>query len=379
MNGSVHPGPDGGAVSKDHLAWFRLRRSGLVDPFDSAVQAAHRLGGIQAQVLRSAGLSLSVRLAGPFTQSDLARVLYDERRLVKLWGHRRTLHLYVPEDWPKVFTLFRDRKTWAEMATRKIGGDLNQLRAGVEHAAARLQEVDTLSKKMLLEERPDLAPFLNLGIGLFMDLVQMGAACHVRPVGSESYFAARESWLPELEWEPPHRGDAGAAFARRCLEAYGPATVQDVAFWLGEKVSDARMWLGSLGDDVATVNVDGRLYSLVATDADALGVDPPSRSEWPVRLLHRYDALVLAHKDKSWLIKDARYKDVWKAAGVVEAGVLVNGRIAGVWKYELKTRTVRIVVTPFGRLPARARKQIKAEAQRVADHLELELSAIDYT
>lgn len=362
----------------DQLAWFRLKRSGLVTPFSDPVAAAETLVGLQAQVLRSAGLSLSARLAEPFTKSDLEGCLYRDRSLVKLWGQRRTLHLYAPRDWPFIFSVFENRTTWTTMVTRKVGGDLEALAAGAQALAARLEEVDALSRKLALAERPDLAPFLDLGIGLFMDVVQMGAACHVEPIAGESFFSHRRRWLPDLKWDPPSRDSAGASLTRRYLASYGPATAHDVAFWLGEKVTDVRRWLEQLGPEVCAAPLGSAELLILARDVPLLAEPPPPRSSWPVRLLHRYDVLLLSHKDKSWLIDAEHYTRVWKKAGVVDAVLLVGGRIVGVWKYALKTRSVRIVVTPFGTLSGGVKKKVEREAHRVAAHLELTLAGVDY-
>ena len=37
-------------VTLDQVRWFRMRRSGLVDPFPTAEQVAGDLAGIQAQI-----------------------------------------------------------------------------------------------------------------------------------------------------------------------------------------------------------------------------------------------------------------------------------------------------------------------------------------
>lgn len=327
-------------------------------------------------MLRSAGLQLSARLEG-FTGSDLAELLYEERSLVKLWGQRRTLHLYRPDDWPVLHALFRDRRTWADMALKKVGGDADGLRAAIDEVAELIQERDGVTKKLLLAERPDLAPFLELSIGFFMDIVQQGAACHARPIGSQSRFVARSRWLPDVDWEPPSRDEAGVAWAERYLGSYGPATPHDLGFWLGDRIGDARSWIAGLGDRAVSVDVDGVTHFMLAADAEH-PVEPPPRGKWPVRLLHRYDVYVLAHKDKSWIVDDRNYKKVWRAAGVVDAVILVGGRIAGVWGYTLKTRSVGVTVEPFRRLSATTKRSIEREARRVAAHLEVELSGVTY-
>ena len=364
-------------LSADHVAWARLGRSGLVEPVPNPRVAAESLIGVQAQVLASAGLALSARVTN-YSAADLARDLYDGRTLVKLWGQRRTLHLYAPDDWSRVYALFRDRKTWTEQATERIGGDLDTLRAAVRAVESELRRSGgTISRRTLLDARPELRPYLELGIGMLMDLVQMGTICHARPVGSESHFAHRDEWLPGLPWDPPSRDEAGVEWTRRYLATYGPATPRDVAFWLGESAADVRRWVQALEDETAVTAVDGVPHLALRSALQDGAADPPSRASWPVRLLHRYDPILLAHRDKSWLVDEGHYKRVWRHAGIVEAVLLVRGRIAGVWRYKRRSRHLDIRIEPFGRVTQKARRAIESEAERVARHFRLELGELD--
>ena len=44
-------------------------------------------------------------------------------------------------------------------------------------------------------------------------------------------------------------------------------------------------------------------------------------------------------------------------------------RMAGIWKHEVKGRTVSVRVEPFAKLPRWAGTQVAAEAERLADFL----------
>ncbi len=337
-------------------------------PFDSALEAARALVGVQAQVLNSGGLALSARVEG-FSEPTLRSVLYERRELVKLWGQRRTLHLYDPADWPALHVLFRDRESWGEKAVRRVGGDVGTLKEVAVTIASQLEETgETLSRKLLLQQHPEWAPYLNLGIGVFMDVVQAGAACHAEPVGSESHFSHRRHWLPDLEWQLPERDGAGAEWARRYLHTYGPATPQDLAFWMGVKVSDARRWFAQIASETVHCQVDGDELVVLQRDVPELGTAVATRSQWPVRLLHMYDGLVLAHRAKDWLIDPQRYPMVWRKAGVVAAVVLSGGRIVGVWRYRRTRTALDIAVQHWGRWSKRVRKAVDREAERVAGH-----------
>ena len=85
-----------------------------------------------------------------------------------------------------------------------------------------------------------------------------------------------------------------------------------------------------------------------------------------VRLLPAADPLLQA-RDRDQLVPDKeRQSAVWRILG--NPGVLlVDGDIAGIWRGKMAGRKrVDITVTPFGKLAARVRTGIDAEAAVVA-------------
>jgi hypothetical protein len=78
------------------------------------------------------------------------------------------------------------------------------------------------------------------------------------------------------------------------------------------------------------------------------------------------DALLQA-RDRDLLVPDKkRQKEVWKVLG--NPGVLLlDGEIGGVWRAKMAgKKRVDLTVTPFGSLPAMARRAVETEAAEVA-------------
>jgi len=349
--------------------WFRLRRSGLVEPFESPETAASVLAGVQAQILPAAGLSLWNRTAGLTNDAFEAR-LYRERSLVKLWGQRGTLHLYPSSEWPLIFGAMGSESTWREKRIVRQGGDVAAFRAAIARVADLLCRHGTLG-------RSDLRRAVDLNLdesllspwgGVFQELVHAGLACHAGRQGSEGRFAHREHWLPDLEWNPPPADEANTVLARSYLRAYGPAAVQDFHYWRGGRVAIARRAVAALGNEVAEVEVEvnGRPMLVLRGDLEELNETPPPPEVWPVRMLYRFDPLMLGIKDKKWLVDMQYYKQVWRTGGHIEGTVLAHGRIAGVWRYKRTGSDLRITVAPFVPLPAHVRTAVEEQAAGVA-------------
>lgn len=360
------------------LRWHRLIRSGLLAPLASAEAVCATLAGVQAQIMPAAGLALWNR-APRFTAAELARKLYAERSLVKLWGQRGTLHLYRSDDWPLLFGALAGQATYWERKAASDGGDLADYEALVAGVTALLRERESLGRRDLRSSGLPLDDeHLSGWGGIFAVLVRRGLACHVEPLAGEARVAARERWLPELAWAPPDRQASNIALARRYLAAYGPATMQDLAYWRGRTMAETKGWLRALGDEVVTLLGDGLpLVGLRATLPDP-AVAPPARDGWPVRLLGRFDPLLLGVKEKGWLVDPEHYGRVWRPAGHIEATLLVAGRIAGVWRYDWRGGGVVITVEPFKAPAAYVRRAVERQAAGVAAHFGAPLAELSW-
>ncbi len=363
-------------LSAVQLRWFRLRRSGLSQPFDSPEAAAAALGGIQAQILPAAGLSLWNRTAG-LSYPVFDDLLHGQRSLVKLWGQRHTLHLYPSLEWPLIHAALTNRPTWWEQDAVRNGITVTEYRAALSHLADLLRERNVLSRSDLRAGDFGLdETHLSSWGGVFASLVRRGVACHAGQEGNEGRFAHRDYWLPDLVWNPPPPEEANVELARRYLAAYGPATAPDLAYWRGERVGEARRWVELLGDEVLTVEADGQSLLALRADAETLAETPPERDAWPVRLLYRFDPLLLGLKDKSWIVDPAFYKRVWRPAGHIEGNILEYGRIAGTWRYDRRNGGLVVSVFPFAPLPAHVKAAVERDAAGVAGFFELALGEV---
>ncbi len=366
-------------LSDEQVRWFRLRRSGLVEPFASPEATASALAGVQAQILPAALLALWNRsAAGAATAAELTARLFDARSLIRLWGQRHTLHLYATGDWPTVQAAFAGRRTWWERQALSDDSPLDPaaFREGIARAAELLRARGTLSRKELRTSGVPMPPelFSPWG-GVFAELVRLGEACHARWEGGEARYAHREHWLPGAVWTPPTADEANAALARRYFAGYGPASMQDFAYWRsGSLAGEGRRAFEAVAGELAEVetaaNATGRGPRLYARreDLDELSAAPPEPGAWPVRTLGRFDPFLLAHKDKDWVVPAKFYDRVWRPAGHIEAVVLAHGRAVATWRYDrIGAGTLAVRVFPFQRaLPRDVGTAVRRQAKEVA-------------
>jgi uncharacterized protein YcaQ len=335
--------------------------------------------GVQAQLPAAANLAFFQR-TGKLTLLGLEEARLRRRTLVRFWGQRNTVHVYAAVDWPLIHAAFQDLHAALQGRLEKAGlmGDFRRL---IGRMRRRLEKGEQLTHKDVrsakLESTQDR---WRVSYVIFMSLVREGIVCHGREEGGEARFVHRKHWTPDLPWDPPPPDEALGELVRRYLACYGPARAHDLAFWYGTSRTVAARWIQALEGECAEVEVDGAKHWCLTGDLPVLKKKPPAASRWPTHLLPRFDPLLLATQDKSWLVEDTHYKKVWRPAAQVEAVLLARGRIAGTWRYQRKSSGIRFLLQPFTPLPGPLVKQLQRQAEEVAKFLgapalEIQISA----
>jgi hypothetical protein len=364
------------SITTAQARWHRLAQHGLRAPFADAVQAAQAITGVQAQIAPAAGIALANRVP-KLAASTVNQLLFHERTLVRLWGQRGTLHTYATSDWPLLYAAQSDLPTYWERVALKRGDDLAEHNRLVDAVAELLRHSDSLGRSDL---RASGLPIDELHLsgwgGIFAVLARRGLACHAPPQQGEARMVHRERWVPDLAWNPPSAEAANHELARRYFAAYGPATLADFAYWRGRSLGDARRWVAALGDELAPVSVDGTPMLARSADLDQLRQPAPAAADWPLLLVGRFEPLLLGHKVKDDLIDPTHYQAVWRPAGHIEATVLIQGRIAGTWRYDWQGTGIRVQVQPFRALNKTQRRHVERRAAQIAAHFAVPLEAL---
>jgi hypothetical protein len=331
-----------------------LRRARLSVP-----SAIERVGALQAQWPPSPYIALWSRLEG-FRLEALVRAI-EQRRVVKATLMRVTLHHVSARDYLAYAGLMRGNRTTSvarELARHPAHRDvdLDALATEVE----RLTAEQPRSRPELLEllGRPKLG--LDRGPWLVWHLLASRAGLVHAPRSSVwrrntggVTFVPATAWLGALGAD----GDGAAAqLLRRYLAAFGPATRADAAQWTGLPVGALASAYESLPlrrfrDEHGRVLLDLPRAPLAAPDTPA-----------PVRFLPMWDSTLLAHADRTRILPDELRKAVIARKGDVAQTFLVDGFVAGTWRYE----EGRIALAPFEPLPRRILRELEAEARALA-------------
>ena len=366
------PTPKKPSTSPEQLRWFRLQNSGLIKPFASNEEAARSLFGVQAQILPAAALSLWNRTPRGSHQ-HFEDKLFQDRSLVKLWGQRGTLHLYDTNDWPLLFGALSGRPTWFERQAVSASAR-RRYQAALDKARALLETQGHITRDALREHGvPE--DFLSSWGGIFADLVRRGLACHGPQEGGEGKLCARSHWSPNLAWEPPAAEAANLSIARRVIKTYGPISERDFAYWRGASTKDAKRWFELLRPELTQVDLGTSDAQWIFTeDLERLQAEAPDQEAWPIKVLYRFDPLLLAHKDKTWVVPQKHYNKVWRPAGHIEGVILEHGVAVSTWRYERTAKSLSFELSPFSRLSTATKDTFWEKAEEIAGFFNLALT-----
>jgi Winged helix DNA-binding domain len=314
-------------------------------------RALERIGGLQAQYAPSMYIGLWARVAG-FERDQLTRAL-ERRSVVQGTLMRMTIHLVSKRDyWPFALAVRKARReAWLKTrdpSAKEIAAAARSVRRAIGDGSMTSAELDAT----LGDREGPIAVWRN-GVGLWVDLVR------VPPSGTWERRRA-DIYAVAEEWVGP--GDVGEAdglthVVRRYLGGFGPATRHEIADYAGVPMTAV---------DPALEGLELRRFR--AEDGTEL-VDlpratlPDPETPAPVRLLPTWDATLLAHARRTGILPEEHRSKVFNIKTPQSVSTfLVDGAVAGTWKYEKG----RIRTEPFGRLDAATRRDVDAEAQRLA-------------
>ena len=308
-----------------------------------------RIGGLHAQLLSSAELMIWARIEG-LDSGAMRHALWQERSLVKTWAMRGTLHLLPSSEltlWQAAFNT--DPRYLKPFWLRYFGVSSHELERLVEGIAEAL-DGRILTREELAGEVSRITGSAELGAKIRQSWGTMlkpaaflGRLCFAPSAGQNVCFTRPDRWV--RNWAEADSVRALPEITRRYPAAYGPATRQDYARWLGVAQARAKTLIADLGAVAAQVDVEGTTAWMLAGDVPVARRAVLSRS---VRLLPAFDQYVVAASLHAVHLLPGDFKKaIYRPQGWISPVLLVNGRMDGVWRHERKGKRIEVRVEPF--------------------------------
>ena len=321
---------------------------------------------MQAQDYLMSLWAIGLRTTGS-TEADIEAAI-EEGAIVRTWTMRRTIHFAAAEDvhWMMGLTSERIIKAYGKNMTR-LGLDEEML-AKARRVVVRALERDHRLTREALYERLSAAGIptdKGRGIHLLWRIGQEAITCFGPREGKQHTFVLLDEWVSK--GRELARDEAIAEAAGRYFTSHGPATAQDFAWWSGLTMKDTRSAIASA--DLVEETIDGATYYTSPDQSAAV--------ESGVYLLPAFDEYLISYKDRSATIDPGDMGRVNRGLnGMFSPIVVVDGRIEGTWKRDLKTTSVVVTPSAFEGFAKEITSSLTSEAERFGAFLGLDARVV---
>jgi hypothetical protein len=347
-------------IARFRLVNQQIAASRCKDP----AQVVSSLGAMQAQDYLGTLWAIGLRLPGA-TEKDVERAIAD-RTIVRTWPLRSTLHFVAAADvhWLLELTAPRILST-ATLRFERYGLDTVVL-AGIRKLLIKtLQGSQQLTRDEIYSVL-QRAGFSVEGQRGYHILWRMGVdriICFGARRGKQATFTLLEEWAPRDRMLD--RDAALAELTSRYFVGHGPATLQDFVWWSGLKVSDAKTGLAMAKSRLKSLTFNDQVYWL-SPEAPRFNKPAPM-----VQVLPGFDEYLLGYRDRSASLDPAYAEKVQAGAnGIFLGTIVVNGRVVGTWKRELKKNAARVTTTLFRSLTSAEASALEKAISRYGKFLE---------
>lgn len=362
----------------------RLARRHAVAPWSRVadpVAATEAMTVLHATEPATVYLSLAARVDG-LTVTDVDRVLYEDRSLVKQLAMRRTLFVFprdlLPAAWGSASARVAlqlaarvakevegaghadDGRAWLDTARAAVVEAL----AGAGLTAQELRDrVPMLGAKLELAQGTKHAATVYLAPRVLTQLAVEGRV--VRGVNTGHWRLSKPRWTLTEDWlgdvpTPLGQTEGYAELVRRWLATFGPGTETDLVWWLGSTKTAARRALADV--EAVEVSLDGGAtgWVLPGDEEAATGTEP-----WAA-LLPVLDPTVMGWKERDFYLGD-HGPQLFDSNGNAGTTAWWDGRVVGCW---VQDATGIVEVRLLEALPRAARTALATEAERLTSWLD---------
>jgi len=333
--------------------------------------------GAHAQVLSAAELSLALRIQAA-TRTTIRQALWDDHRLIKAHGPRGTVHLLATEDlpiWTAALSAIPAHSPFPDdvrLTPAQAEAIVDAIGQALENAELTIDELDRAIVDLVgpwagdrvMPAFQDLWPRWRQAVGM---AAHRGVLCFGPNKGRRVTYTNPRRWLPAFR--PAPEDDAIQTVITRYLYAYGPATPQQFAQWIGAPPAWANDQFERHTRKLTKINLEGTSAWVADRDTD---MPAEEDVEGSVLLLPYFDAYVVGSHPRDRLFPGQAATRALAPSG--QAGnypvLLIDSMVAGVWHQRRSGRRIDVTVEPLIRLTSKQRRTLEAQVERIGTILE---------
>lgn len=319
-------------MCNEDLINIRASNLFLSSQSNNYTELSRDLCGLQAQFFNNVLYSILIRCNNSPESWD--------NNLIKTWTLRGTLHAIPMEDLPLYLSIYPDRSyfnrynfnnEFMHQTTEKI---LTHIKNG---------HTSRTELKELFKNEPEYKDHLDMLFsgwgGILKCLAEKGDIVFNKVSDSKFKAIAIAEVLPQ-------RQEALLALLKRYFKSYGPATINDAAYFFGLTIKEL--------NEVAE-KIDGLSSALFNNKKHYYfeNKNTVSTMEEPI-FLTGFDPMILGYKDKSFVMNEEDRRKIITLTGIIKPAILFKGKIIAVWSI----KNASIVISPFKPLSKELKSKI---------------------
>jgi hypothetical protein len=283
---------------------------------------------------------LSVRARRPGIRvADLDEALLNDRSLLRVSAFRGSLFLLSSADYPLYYRALSNLlQTQGTDRLQQAGIDERQLfRCSFLLRESQFElprSMEQLSEVIFpaLKKKYD-SDVLRL---LFRKLCDAGVLVRTSSRGwrgNEFAYALLEKWLPDLHLTGENPESARTEIVRRYLRTYGPASLEDIAWWTGFGNTQIQRSIGHLRREAVRFPVEGFRDDLVGLRECVDLLKKPAQTRPPIQFLPPWDPFTFGWSNKRRIVEKEWQPWVFDHGGNAASTIVEGGKVVGIWQF----------------------------------------------
>jgi len=335
---------------------FRLQNQQLVDSsFSNVTELVHYLGAVQAQEYEGGKWTIGLRIPG--SKADDVEKAIRDRKIIRTWPMRGTLHYVTSEDARWMIQLLVPR------VIRRMSYYFKQLELtdDVFSKARKLITKELEGGKSItrptfykLLEENNISTKEQRGLFILGRFAGESLICFGSKEGKQQTFVLMDEWIPNQKTIESE--EAIAEITLRYFTSHGPAQIIDLAWWSGLTNTEVKKGIELNKGKLLEKKIGDRTFYMSVKLPDV------KQNESSIMLLPAYDEFTIAYKDRSDLRGSGGVPEIKINDGFFSM-IAKNGKIIGSWRKEIRKGKVIIQCRIHEDLSEKDMRDLKKSAE----------------
>jgi len=354
----------------DFVNRFLLAKQHLSRDFRNSdvLQTVRDICALHATGIATPYLSLFARIEN-FKRKHLDEELYVKRRLGKIRCVRRTIHILPEETIPLAYVatkrkLLKDTAAFLEF--RGVSTDEYEATSKRILEILKGKEMTTSEIKGILGPEPNISAIVE-------QMCDQGLLIRGRPTrgwrGKVQNYSRFDEYFPNLDLGRIEEVEAIPLLVHQYLRSFGPATENDIAWWMGIGKGQARAALHSIQgqtEQITISDLDGT-FILLKSDEKRLN-NTKTQDMQTVNLLPILDPYLMGYKIRDRYLSPEHREYVFDRGGNATTTILLDGKVVGVWDFQEDEKPV-VKLHFFEKVERSAVSAIRIEARKIGEFI----------